>query len=134
MSIHKTKKIVVTLTNRPGSLAELTSNLAKSNVNIEAMTIDETEEGNTACFFVFDNNEKAKEIISSLRDNFFEREVICVDCSDKVGEVARIAKLLGDAGINIDKMFTGVPTSSSKFPLYIEVRGHDIDKVIDILK
>jgi hypothetical protein len=95
------KQISVFSENRPGRLAAIAHALGEENINILAFSIAEAE-GFGVVRALVDHPDKAKKKLSSLGFNVAFTEVIAVRMKDKPGGLYEIAKLLGDANINIE--------------------------------
>jgi hypothetical protein len=95
------KQISVFSENRPGRLAAIAHALGEENVNILAFSIAEAD-GFGVVRALVDHPDKAKKKLSSLGFNVAFTDVIAVRMKDKPGGLYEIAKLLGDANINIE--------------------------------
>ncbi len=95
------KQISVFSENKPGRLAAIAHALGEEGVNILAFSIAEAD-GFGVVRALVDHPDKAKKKLSSLGFNVAFTDVIAVRMKDKPGGLYEIAKLLGDAGINIE--------------------------------
>lgn len=95
------KQISVFSENKPGRLAAIAHALGEENVNILAFSIAEAD-GFGVVRALVDHPDKAKKKLSSLGFNVAFTDVIAVRMKDKPGGLYEIAKLLGDANINIE--------------------------------
>ena len=95
------KQISIFSENRPGRLASVAQALGEENINILAFSIAEAN-GFGVIRALVDHPEKAYEKLSSLGFNVAFTDVIAVQMKDKPGGLFEIAKVLGDAGINIE--------------------------------
>lgn len=98
------KEFSVVLPNRPGTMAELASALAKAKVNLLALEASGGFEYNIVRL-VPDRTAKAKTVIKRLGLDVGETAVLCVAVKDEPGALARIAGKLGRAKINIDYLY-----------------------------
>jgi hypothetical protein len=86
--------------NKVGALADIATKLEKAKVNI--LHIWACGEGGTACFgIVTNNNAKAKKILKGLGIKIKEKGLLVSSMSNKVGSLARAARKLAKAKINI---------------------------------
>ncbi len=107
--------------NKPGKIERITSILAKQNINIRAITIndsgdygiiklllDRPEDGCTAL--------KEESVAATLR------EIIAVKIGDKPGSLHKIAAILKDHAINVDDAygFTVKPHEESVFVFQVD--------------
>lgn len=100
----KTKLLSFEIKDKPGLLSEVTVRLAKAKVNITAICAYAWDD--TAYFdMTTESNAKAKKALSALGVAFEEEDVISVEMPNKAGELQKVAKIIGDAGINISYMY-----------------------------
>jgi len=95
------KQISVFSENRPGSLAAIAHALGEEKVNILAFSIAEAS-GFGVVRALVDHPEKAHKKLTSLGFNVAFTEVIAVHMKDIPGGLYEVAKILGDAKINIE--------------------------------
>ena len=95
------KQISVFSENRPGRLAAIAHALGEEKINILAFSIAEAN-GFGVVRALVDHPEKAHKKLSSLGFNVAFTDVIAVHMKDTPGGLYEIAKILGDAGINIE--------------------------------
>jgi hypothetical protein len=90
----------VFMVNKPGVLALALGEFAKAKINITAITMmDSAEHG--VMRVVFENPEKAREVLSKLNMPYNETDVLCVDLANRAGELAVVAEKLAKGHINI---------------------------------
>ena len=126
----KLTQISVFLENRKGRLFDVCSLLGKSNINIRALTIAETESFGVLRIVV----DKSDQAITSLRNNGFVAnltDVIAVEVGDKPGGLAEILKVFADNNINVEYMYGFVEKFSDNALLVF--RFEDTDKAAKIL-
>ena len=94
-------QLSIFVNNEPGSLASMAKVLKDCNVNLKAFNIAES-----AGFGVFraivDNPEEAVEKLKAKNIIIKQTELIAVVVDDQPGGLFSAAKVLGDAGINIE--------------------------------
>ena len=125
------QQISVFLENTPGSLAELTDDLAKNNVNMRAMSLADTSDFGIARFLV-DNPEEVAEMLKKEDYLVNVTGIIAIEIPDEAGSLNKVLKLLGDNGRNIEYMygFTGRKTNTACMIL----RSTDIRKTEEVLE
>ena len=106
----KVKHLQLMMPDRPGQLSELTTALAKAKVNIGAICAYGMQ-GEATFMFAVDSNAKAKKALAPLGAEIKEFEAVAVEIPNKPGELQKVAKKIGDAGINIIYMY-GTTVSS----------------------
>ena len=96
---------MVILPNRPGVLANLSSQMGKAGINIEGISGTQYQD-KVVLHLLFDKPEKASAL---LRKNKFTimstREVLLVETPDKPGELGEITQKLANAAVNIDFIY-----------------------------
>jgi len=101
---RKVKEISFTMPNRVGLLSEVTAAVAKAKVNITGICAYAME--NSAFFMLtVDSNAKAKKALPSLGVGIEERDVVEVEMANKPGELQKVARKIGDVGIDIEYMY-----------------------------
>ena len=98
------KELSIVLPNKPGTLAEVTSALAKAKVNLLAVDASGGFEYNIVRL-VPDRTGKAKSVLARHGLDVGESTVVCVYVKDEPGALAKIAGKLGRAKINIDYLY-----------------------------
>jgi len=94
------KQFVVQLKNEPGSLATLAERLAARGVDLRA--IGGGGIGNSGhVIMTTADDETARQVLEADDYTFIEGDSILAEVDDKPGGMARIARALADAGVNI---------------------------------
>lgn len=108
------KELSVVLPNRPGTLAEIATALAKAKVNLLAVDASGGFEYNIVRL-VPDKALKAKRVLQRQGLDVGETKVLCVFVKDQPGALAQLAAKLGRAKINIDYLYAtgGKPSSQA---------------------
>jgi hypothetical protein len=94
------KQFVVQLPNRPGALAELSETLASRGVDLRA--IGGGGIGNVGhVILTTADDPTTKDVLDKGEYTYIEGESILAEVGDRPGGMARIARDLADAGVNI---------------------------------
>jgi len=120
------RQISIFSENRPGRLASIAQALGEENVNILAFSIAEAN-GFGVVRALVDHPEKAYEKLTSCGFNVAFTDVIAVQMKDKPGGLFEIAKVLGDAGVNIEYSYA----YSGKKAAVLILRVDHIDDAIE---
>jgi hypothetical protein len=123
------KQISIFSENRPGRLASIAQALREENINILAFSIAEAN-GFGVVRALVDHPEKAYEKLSSLGFNVAFTDVIAVRMKDKPGGLFEIAKVLGDAGINIDYSYAYSGKEAAVLILRVDKVENAIEKIL----
>ncbi len=137
-------EISLFLKNAPGELANLTELLAGTNINIDAITIQDASayvqnlfeargkslkrlasyasyssmRRDSAEFalirLIVDNPEKAIDLLKENDYLFDSKEVVTIDITNKPGEFTKITKKFGQEKININYVYGSVSDSGGK--------------------
>ena len=100
-----TTELRVLLDDKPGSVAAVAEALGKAGVNIDALAGMPTGGGKGDIRVVVTDAAKAKSALEAAGQKVDRsREVLVVDLADKPGELARTARTLANAGINLDSI------------------------------
>jgi hypothetical protein len=94
------KQFVVQLQNRPGSLATLAERLAAAGVDLRAIGGGSMGDSGHVILTTADDP-TTKRILDEDGYTYIEGDSILAEVDDKPGGMARIARALADAGVNI---------------------------------
>ncbi|MGE5173550.1 MAG: ACT domain-containing protein [Betaproteobacteria bacterium] len=100
----KVKQLQFMMPDRAGLLSEITTALAGVKVNISNICAYGMQ-GEATFMLTVDSNAKAKKALASLGAEVKENDVVAVEMPNKPGELHKVAKKIGDAGINILYMY-----------------------------
>ncbi len=94
----------VYLSNRPGELARVTEALASRAVNIMAIA---SEGGSDRPFLRIVTNDETttKKALGSAGFEFDQNGILSVDLIDRPGELAKIARRLARAQVNVESIY-----------------------------
>jgi hypothetical protein len=115
-----TKQLAIFLDNRPGTLARLADALAEARINIYAITTSDTVDHSVIRMVVSDYR-KAISLFEQHNALVVEDDVLMIEGSNKPGELARIARKLAGARINIEYCYSATPAESKKGLLIMRV-------------
>ena len=124
------KQISVFLENRPGALAEFTRILEKSNMNLRALSLAESEDFGIVRVIVDD----PFETIRILKEEGYicsVTKVIAVEIQDKPGALVRMLNILGDNQVNLEYSYAFLAKKANS--AFMILRVEDNDKAIKVL-
>ncbi len=101
MESYLIKQISIFSENRPGRLAAIARAMQEEKINILAFSIAEAD-GFGVVRALVDQTEKAYEKLTRMGFTVSFTDVIAVRMKDEPGGLHEIAKILGDANINIE--------------------------------
>ena len=125
------KQISVLIENKMGSLAEVTDFLAKSNVNLRALSIADTADYGVARMIV-SNPELAVACLKEIGVFVKLTDVFAVTIDDSPGGLTKSLHKITDEGIEISYMYAFVGKISGKAIMVLKVNNPE--KAEDILK
>lgn len=97
-------EFVVRMENRPGRLASLTEALAAFGVNIEALAAY-GHDGEGTVRLITSDAPTTRRVLEDAALHNEEHTILAVQLPHRPGELARITRLLADAGVNIDALY-----------------------------
>lgn len=120
------KQISVFSENKPGRLAAIAHALGEVDVNILAFSIAEAE-GFGVVRALVDNPEKAYKKLTGEGFSVTFTEVIAVRMQDHPGGLYKIARILGDAGINMEYAYAYTGREGAVLIIRVDRTGPAID-------
>jgi len=127
----KVEQISIFLENKSGRLAEVATVLAKSGINIRALSLADTTDFGILRLIVNDT-EKAKQVLKDYGFTVGKTEVIGVEVADKPGGLAEILNVMKENAINVEYMYAFVQKSVGN--AIIIFRFDELEKAIDVLQ
>ncbi|MDO8987141.1 MAG: ACT domain-containing protein [Coriobacteriia bacterium] len=122
----KVQQLSVFIENKAGRVSEVTDILGEAAVNIRGFSVSDTAEFGILRLVV----DKPEVGMTALRQAGFtvkENEVICIDLPDKPGGLASVLKVVSDAGVNIEYVYSLIST-------YVVINVGDADRALQLLK
>jgi hypothetical protein len=124
------KQFVIQVDNKPGEMARLAEQLAARNVDLRA--IGGGGLGETGHFIMTTaDDDAARSVLQDGGWTFLEGESLLAEVDDRPGGMARIARELSDAGVNVlGHLFIGRWSDRATFAFVVD----DPDKARPILE
>ena len=122
----KVKQLSVFIENKAGRVSEITEVLGSAGVNIRGFSVSDTADYGIVRLVVDLPDEGAK----ALHDAGFtvkESDVICVRLPDQPGGLAGVLKVISDAGVNIEYVYSLIST-------FVVVNVADVDRALQLLR
>ena len=127
----KVNQISVFLENKKGRLLEALETLAKTRINIRALSIADTSEFGILRLIV-PEPEQARKALEKDGFTVGENEVIVVGVDDKPGGLADILRMLKSANLNVEYLYAFVARSGNK--AVVVLRTENINSGIKALQ
>lgn len=118
-------QLSVFIANEAGRVSEVTGLLGEAGVNIRGFSVSDTADYGILRLVV----DKPTHAQAVLRDAGFtvrEDEVICIDLPDQPGGLASVLKLVSEAGVNIEYVYSLVAT-------FVVINVGDADRALHLL-
>src|SRR5499427_136134 len=125
LSLETATQLAIFLENRHGALARVCEALAKAGINIHAMTVSDTVDHSVIRMVVSDPT-KALMLLGERGVLAFENDVLCIDASNEMGVLGKIADALSRADVNIEYSYFASSGTSPKG--IIVLRASDNEK------
>ncbi len=116
--------------NKAGMLAEITDQLAEAGIDIEALTIADTEEFGIIRLIV-DAPKKALTVLKSGGFVASLTPVIALKMDNRPGSLAGIVKLLANEGISIEYLYACVAHEIDS--AFVILRVEDVEAAVTLL-
>jgi len=101
MSEYVIKQLSIFINNEPGRLANIASVLKECNINMKAFNIAESS-GFGVLRAIVEDSDKAYKDLKDRGIIVKMTDVIAIPMIDKPGGLFEVAKIIGDAGINVE--------------------------------
>ena len=129
--MYVTSQFSVFMVNKPGVLAQVLGEFANVKINITVITMmDSAEHG--VMRVVFEEPDKAREVLSRLNLPYNETEVLCVNLANRAGALASVAEKLAKGHINIAYAYCTAGASGGRTTGVLKVS--DVKKAMKLLQ
>ncbi len=121
----KVQQLSVFIENKAGRVSEVTELLGGAGINIRGFAVSDTAEYGILRLVV----DKPDEALGVLKEAGFtvkQNEVICIDLPDQPGGLAQVLKIVAEAGVNIEYVYSLVAT-------YVVLNVADVDRAVRLL-
>lgn len=125
------QQLSVFVENKAGRLAEITDVLAKSNVDIRAISVADTSDFGILRIIV----NKPMVAVEALRESGMTvslTDVVAIGINDVTGEFAKVVRNLSDEGLTIEYIYAFM--SEQRGRAFIIIRVDNNEKAIKVLK
>jgi len=125
-AVSKVTQLSVFIANESGRVSEVTRTLGDAGVNIRGFSVSDTADYGILRLVV-DQPQEAHDLLRGAGFTVKDTEVICVDLPDQPGGLAGILKIVSDAGVNIEYVYSLIGT-------YVVLNVADADRALSLLK
>lgn len=120
------RQLSVFIENKAGRVSEVSDVLGDAGVNIRGFSVSDTTDYGIVRLVV-DDPEKAKDVLEGASFRVKVSDVLCIDLPDRPGGLASILKVVSDAGVSIEYVYSLIST-------YAVINVADIDRALSLLK
>ena len=120
------KQLSVFIENKAGRVSEVTDVLGRAGVNIRGFSVSDTTDYGIVRLVV-DDPEAGQRVLHEAGFTVKVGNVICVELPDQPGGLAAVLKIVSDAGVNIEYVYSLIAT-------FIVINVADVDKALQLLR
>lgn len=120
------KQLSVFVENKTGRVSEVSEVLGAAGVNIRGFSVSDTADYGIVRLVV-DDPDTAQRVLGEAGFTVKVSDVICMNLPDRPGGLAEILKIVSDAGVNIEYVYSLIST-------YAVINVADIDRALALLK
>lgn len=125
-----TQQLALFLENRPGTFARVCDALSKEKINIYAVSVSDTVD-HSVVRMVLSDPRKALHLFEDHGTLVVEDDVLMIDGDNKPGSLAKIARKLASAKVNIEYAYCATSPNAKKGLLILRVS--DAKKALKVL-
>ncbi len=118
------KQISIFIENKKGSLAEVTEFIAKSNINLKALSIADTQDFGILRI-ITDNPDKARDILKREGYTVTATSVLAVALNDSPGSMAAILGVLSKADVSVEYTYAFMSNVEGRAYMIFRVDNND---------
>ena len=123
------KQLMISVKNRPGALAEITSLVTSSRINMQAICAYEVA-NNVAIMMVTDDNNSARRLLEK-KYHVQEEEVVLLTIDNQPGSLQKVTDKIAEAGIDLTLIYGSAEKSAGHCEIVIISRNNlDVMMVI----
>ena len=119
------KQLSVFIANESGRVSEVTGLLGEHGINIRGFSVSDTAEYGILRLVV-DRPADARDVLRQASFTVREDDVICIDLPDRPGGLAGVLKVVAEAGVNIEYVYSLVST-------FVVINVADVDPALHLL-
>lgn len=120
------KQLSVFIENKAGRVSEVTDVLGRAGINIRGFSVSDTADYGIVRLVV-DDPDRADATLHEAGFAVKMNDVLCVELPDRPGGLASVLKIVADAGVNIEYVYSLIAT-------YVVINVADIDRASSLLR
>jgi len=118
-------QLSVFIENTSGRVSEVTRLLGEAAISIRGFSVSDTADYGILRLVV-DKTAEAMGVLKNAGFTVRQDDVICIDLPDVPGGLAGVLRIVSDAGVNIEYVYSLVAT-------YAVINVADVDRALDLL-
>lgn len=119
------KQLSVFIANESGRVSEVTGILGESGINIRGFSVSDTADYGILRLIV-DHPDDAFSVLTKAGFTVRLDDVICIDLPDIPGGLSAVLKVVSDAGVNIEYVYSLIAT-------FVVINVGDVDRALHLL-
>ena len=124
--MSKVRQLSVFIENKAGRVSEVTGILGDAGINIRGFSVSDTADYGILRL-ILDKPDEALVLLKKAGFTVRETDVIAIDLPDVPGGLAGVLKIVSDAGVNIEYVYSLVST-------YVVLNVADADAALRLLE
>ena len=120
------RQLSVFIANESGRVSEVTGLLGEAGINIRGFSVSDTADYGILRLVV-DRPDEAYVLLKEAGFTVKELDVICIDLPDVPGGLASVLKIVSEAGVNIEYVYSLIGT-------YVVLNVADVARAMALLK
>ncbi|MDR1719597.1 MAG: amino acid-binding protein [Dysgonamonadaceae bacterium] len=122
------KQLSIFLENKKGRFTEVAKILGEAGINMTAFTVAENSEFGILRLIVSDP-EKGKQVLKEHLYAVTATDVVCMQCPDQPGSLAKAMDIITNAGVFIEYMYAFTAGNGA----VVVIRPDNLDKCVEVL-
>jgi hypothetical protein len=118
-------QLSVFIANEAGRVSEVTSALGEAGINIRGFSVSDTADYGILRLVV-DKPAEAHDVLKRAGFTVKDTEVICIDLPDHPGGLAAVLRIVSEAGVNIEYVYSLIGT-------YVVLNVADVERAVALL-
>jgi hypothetical protein len=119
-------QLSVFLANEAGRISEVTKALGEADINIRGFSVSDSADYGILRLIV-DKPAEAHDVLKRAGFTVRDTGVICIDLPDHPGGLAAVLKIVSEAGVNIEYVYSLIGT-------YVVLNVADVGRAVSLLK
>jgi hypothetical protein len=124
--VSNVRQLSVFIANESGRVSEVTGLLGDADINIRGFSVSDTADYGILRLIV-DKPDESYVLLKEAGFTVKELDVICIDLPDVPGGLAGVLRIVSEAGVNIEYVYSLIGT-------YVVLNVADVDRAMALLR